>query len=175
MGRGKKYQPEQVVNLLRQIEVAVANGKTTALACKEAGIVEQTYFRWRKEYGGLQVDQAKRLKELEQENSKLKRLVANAPSTSRRIARSEVKGSSEAEALPWRKCPNYLRSSVRQGAPPAARRAKDAALTDASAPGEALLGEECLLLMCPETHEWATAAMPSAAVEEETPSLSLTA
>ena len=76
MGRGKKYQPEQVVNLLRQIEVAVANGKTTALACKEAGIVEQTYFRWRKEYGGLQVDQAKRLKELEQENSKLKRLVS---------------------------------------------------------------------------------------------------
>src|SRR5581483_4779672 len=76
MGRGKKYQPEQVVNLLRQIEVAVANGKTTAVACKEAGIVEQTYFRWRKEYGGLQVDQAKRLKELEQENSKLKRLVA---------------------------------------------------------------------------------------------------
>ncbi len=61
MGRGKKYQPEQVVNLLRQIEVAVANGKTTAQACKEAGIVEQTYFRWRKEYGGLQVDQAKRL------------------------------------------------------------------------------------------------------------------
>ncbi len=51
MGRGKKYQPEQVVNLLRQIEVAVANGKTTAQACKEAGIVEQTYFRWRKEYG----------------------------------------------------------------------------------------------------------------------------
>ena len=71
MARGKKYQPEQVVNLLRQIEVAVANGKTTAQACKEAGIVEQTYFRWRKEYGGLQVDQAKRLKELEQENTKL--------------------------------------------------------------------------------------------------------
>ena len=76
MGRGKKYQPEQVVNLLRQIEVSVANGKTTALACKEAEIVEQTYFRWRKEYGGLQVYQAKRLKELEQENSKLKRLVS---------------------------------------------------------------------------------------------------
>jgi hypothetical protein len=50
---------------LRQIEVAIANGKTTSLACKEAGIVEQTYFRWRKEYGGLQVDQAKRLKELD--------------------------------------------------------------------------------------------------------------
>ena len=77
MGRGKKYQPEQVVNLLRQIEGAIANGKTTALACKEADIVEQTYFRWRKECGGLQVDQVKRLKEIEQENSKLKRLVAN--------------------------------------------------------------------------------------------------
>ena len=60
MGRGKKYQPEQVVNLLRQIEVAVANGKTTPQACaQDAGIVEQTYFRWRKEYGGLQVDQAR--------------------------------------------------------------------------------------------------------------------
>lgn len=77
MGRGKKYQPEQVVNLLRQIEVAVANGKSTDQACREAGIVEQTYYRWRKEYGGLQVDQAKRLKELEAENAKLKRLVAN--------------------------------------------------------------------------------------------------
>ena len=76
MGRGKKYQPEQVVNLLRQIEVAVANGKTTAQASKEALITEQTYYRWRKEFGGLQVDQARRLKELEQENAKLKRLVS---------------------------------------------------------------------------------------------------
>jgi hypothetical protein len=67
----------RVVNLLRQIEVGVASGKTTAQACKEAEIVEQTYFRWRKEYGGLQIDQARRLKELEQENAKLKRLVAN--------------------------------------------------------------------------------------------------
>jgi hypothetical protein len=54
------------VNLLRQIEVAVADGKTTAQACKEAEVVEQTYLRWRKEYGGLQINQAKRLKELEQ-------------------------------------------------------------------------------------------------------------
>ena len=76
MGRGKKYQPEQVVNLLRQIEVAVANGKSTPLACKDAGVTEQSYYRWRKEYGGLQVDQARRLKELEHENSKLKRLVS---------------------------------------------------------------------------------------------------
>lgn len=77
MARGKKHTPEQVVNLLRQIEVAVANGKTTAVACKEAGITEQTYYWWRKEYGGLQEDQARRLKELEQENTKLRRLVAN--------------------------------------------------------------------------------------------------
>ena len=77
MARGKKHTPEQVVSLLRQIEVAVATGKTTPSACRENGITEQTYYRWRKEYGGLKVDQAKRLKELEQENSKLKRLVAN--------------------------------------------------------------------------------------------------
>ena len=82
MARGSRYQPEQEVNLLRQIEVGVANGKTTAQACKEAEIVEQTCFRWRKEYGGLQVDQAKRLKELEQENAKPKRLVAELAWTS---------------------------------------------------------------------------------------------
>ena len=55
----------------------MANGKTLPQACKEAEIVEQTYYRWRKEFGGLKVDQARRLKELEQENAKLKRLVAN--------------------------------------------------------------------------------------------------
>ena len=72
----KRYKPEQIVNLLRQIEVEIANGKTTPQACKEAEITQQTYYRWRKEYGGLKLDQAKRLKELEGENAKLKRLVA---------------------------------------------------------------------------------------------------
>ncbi len=76
MARGKKHTAEQIVSLLRQVEVAVASGKTTAQASKEASIAEQTYYRWRKEFGGLQVDQARRLKELEQENAKLKRLVA---------------------------------------------------------------------------------------------------
>jgi putative transposase len=76
MARRNKHKPEQVVNLLRQIEVAVANGKTTSQACKEAEITEQTYYRWRKEYAGLQVDQARRLRELESENAKLKRLVS---------------------------------------------------------------------------------------------------
>ena len=72
----KRYKPEQIVNLLRQIEVEIANGKTTPHVCKEAEITQQTYYRWRKEYGGLKLDQAKRLKELERENAKLKRLVA---------------------------------------------------------------------------------------------------
>ena len=72
----KRYKPEQIANLLRQIEVEIANGKTTPQACKEAEITQQTYYRWRKEFGGLKLDQAKRMKELERENAKLKRLVA---------------------------------------------------------------------------------------------------
>ena len=72
----KRYKPEQIVTMLRQIEVGIANGKTTPQACKEAEITVQTFYRWRKEYGGLKMDQAKRLKELEKENGKLKRLVA---------------------------------------------------------------------------------------------------
>jgi putative transposase len=72
----KRYKPEQIVTLLRQIEVGIANGKTTPQACKEAEITQATYYRWRKEFGGLKLDQAKRMKELEKENVKLKRLVA---------------------------------------------------------------------------------------------------
>ena len=64
------------MTLLRQIEVGIANGKPTPQACKEAEITQQTYYRWRKEFGGLKLDQAKRMKELERENAKLKRLVA---------------------------------------------------------------------------------------------------
>jgi putative transposase len=72
----KRYKPEQIVTLLRQIEVGLANGKSTPQACKEAEITAQTYYRWRKEFGGLKLGQAKRLKQLERENAKLKRLVA---------------------------------------------------------------------------------------------------
>jgi len=72
----KRYKPEQIVTMLRQIEVSVANGKTTPQACKEAEITMQTFYRWRKEYGGLKLEQAKRLKDLEKENARLKRLVA---------------------------------------------------------------------------------------------------
>ena len=73
----KTYTPEQIIGKLRQIEVLIAQGRSTGAASKEAGVSEQSYYRWRKEYGGLRLDQAKRLKELEKENQRLKRLVAD--------------------------------------------------------------------------------------------------
>jgi len=72
----KTFTPEQIVATLRQIEVMLSQGKTVPLACKEAGIVDQTYYRWRKEFGGLQLEQAKKLKELQKENAQLKRALA---------------------------------------------------------------------------------------------------
>ncbi len=77
MRRGQKTSAEQVVLKLRQIEVQTTQGKSLALACKEAEISEQSYYRWRKEYGGLQVDQARKMKDLERENARLRRLVAD--------------------------------------------------------------------------------------------------
>ncbi|MFB0493045.1 putative transposase [Methylobacterium sp. OAE515] len=77
MRRGQKTSAEQVVLKLRQIEVQTAQGKSLALACKEAEISEQSYYRWRREYGGLQVDQARKMKDLERENARLRGLVAD--------------------------------------------------------------------------------------------------
>ena len=77
MRRGQKTNAEQVVLKLRQIEVQTAQGKSLSLACREAEISEQSYYRWRKEYGGLKVDQAKKMKDLERENARLRRLVAD--------------------------------------------------------------------------------------------------
>ena len=77
MKRGQKTSAEQVVLKLRHIEVQTSQGKSLALACREAEISEQSYYRWRKEYGGLQVDQARRMKDLERENARLRRLVAD--------------------------------------------------------------------------------------------------
>jgi putative transposase len=73
--RMKRCKPEQIVTVLRQIEVEKANGKTTVQACNKAEITPQTYYRWRKEFGGFKLDQAKRLEELERKNLKLTRLV----------------------------------------------------------------------------------------------------
>jgi len=73
----KHYAPEQIVTKLKQIEVLMSQGKQILLACKKAGISDKSYYRWRKEFGGLKLTQAKKFKELEQENARLKRLVAD--------------------------------------------------------------------------------------------------
>jgi transposase-like protein len=75
---GKRFKTEEIVNTLRQADVELARGSTVAAVCKLLGITDATYFRWRKEYGGMKVDQAKCLKALEQENARLKRLLADA-------------------------------------------------------------------------------------------------
>ena len=73
----KGYTAEQIINKLREVEVLVSHGGTVSDVSKKIGVTEQTYYRWRKEYGGMRVDQARRLKELEKENSRLKKLVAD--------------------------------------------------------------------------------------------------
>jgi transposase-like protein len=73
----KRHTAEEIVNKLREADVLLAKGQTVAQACKAIGVTDQTYFRWRREYGGMKVDQAKRLKELERENARLKRVVAD--------------------------------------------------------------------------------------------------
>ena len=74
----KRFTAERIIALLRIAEVELSQGSTVPKACKKIGVTEQTYYRWKKEYGGLRLDQAKKLKQLEQENSKLKKLLAEA-------------------------------------------------------------------------------------------------
>ena len=76
MGK-KRHTPEQIITALREAEVGLARGKSVKLISRELGITEQTYYRWRREYGGMKVSQARRLKELERENGRLKRAVAD--------------------------------------------------------------------------------------------------
>jgi transposase-like protein len=73
----KRHSAEEIITKLREADVLQAKGQNIVEACRHLGISEQTYYKWRKEYGGLQVDQAKRFKQLEQENSRLKKLVAD--------------------------------------------------------------------------------------------------
>lgn len=73
---GKRFKAEQIVTLLREIDVITTNGKSLSEACKQVGISDKSYYRWRKIYGGLRVDQAKKFKEIEAENARLKKLVA---------------------------------------------------------------------------------------------------
>jgi len=76
MTQGRRHTAEQIALLLRQIELGLANGRSALEACNEAGITEQTYYRWRGQFGNLSVDQIRRIKDLEEENRKLRRLVA---------------------------------------------------------------------------------------------------
>ena len=73
----KRFSPEQIIGKLREAEVALAQGQTTGQVCRMLGIAEQTFYRWRREYGGLKVEQAKRLKALEQENTRLRKAVSD--------------------------------------------------------------------------------------------------
>ncbi len=73
----KAYTPEQIINKLREAEIHINRGIPIAEASRKIGITQQTYYRWRKEYGGLRIEQAKRLKSLEKENARLKKLVAD--------------------------------------------------------------------------------------------------
>ena len=74
----KRHTAEEIVNKLREAEVHLAKGQTVAQACKQIGVTSFTYYRWRREYGGMKTNQAKRLKELQRENGRLKRLLADA-------------------------------------------------------------------------------------------------
>jgi putative transposase len=73
----KSYTPEQIINKLREAEIMFSQGATLTVILKKIGVSDATYYRWRKEYGGMKIEQAKRFKELEQENSRLKKLVAD--------------------------------------------------------------------------------------------------
>ena len=74
---GKRHSPEQILRKLREVEVNLARGETVARAVRQIGVTEQVYYRWRNEYGGLSIDQAKKLKKLALENARLRRAVAD--------------------------------------------------------------------------------------------------
>jgi transposase-like protein len=89
---GKRFTAEKIITMLREAEVLLSTGKTTGEVCRELNISKQTYYRWRKEYGGMRVDQAKKLKLLEKENQRLKTLVADL-SLDNAILRDSVSGN----------------------------------------------------------------------------------
>ena len=73
----KRYTPEQIISMLREAEVALSQGQTVGQVCRVLGVSEQSYYRWRREYGGLKIDQAKRLKDLAKENVRLRRAISD--------------------------------------------------------------------------------------------------
>jgi transposase-like protein len=88
----KRFSAEQIISKLRQAEVLQSNGQSIAEICRQIGVKEQTYYKWRKEYGGMRINQAKRLKEIEQENTRLKKLVADL-SLDNAILKETVRGN----------------------------------------------------------------------------------
>jgi putative transposase len=89
----KRHSPEQIIRKLREAEADLAAGQTIAQVCQKLAVSEQTFHRWRNQYGGMRADEAKRLKELEQENARLKRLVAEL-SLDKQMLQEVVKGKS---------------------------------------------------------------------------------
>ena len=89
----ERFSPEQIISKLREAEVLLAQGKTTAEVSRSLGVTEHTYYRWRKEYGGMGTQQALRLKELEKENARLKKLVADL-SLDKAILQETLRGNS---------------------------------------------------------------------------------
>ena len=88
----KGYTPEQIINKLREAEILLGQGVSVIEASRKIGVTEQTYYRWRREYGGMRIEQAKRLKELEKENARLKKLVADL-SLDKAILTEAVRGN----------------------------------------------------------------------------------
>ncbi len=77
MSRGKRYKTEEIIQILREVEIHTGRGQTVEQSVRACGITEQTYYRWRKEYGGINIDQAKRFKDLEKENLRLRKAVSD--------------------------------------------------------------------------------------------------
>lgn len=77
MSRGKRYKTEEIIKILREVEISTAKGQSAEQAIRSCGISEQSYHRWRKEYGGISIDQAKRFKEIEKENMRLRKAVSD--------------------------------------------------------------------------------------------------
>lgn len=77
MSRGKRYKTEEIIKILREVEIHTGRGQTVEHSVRACGITEQTYYRWRKEYGGISVDQAKLLKDMQKENQRLRKAVSD--------------------------------------------------------------------------------------------------
>ena len=107
----KRHTAEQIINKLRQAEVELSRGVKIAQVCRKLGVTEQTYYRWRKEYGGVRTDQAKRLKELEKENSRLKKGSPRVSVGNPRLPGGAVSEGNASHSVIFRASPDWGTSS----------------------------------------------------------------